>query len=202
MNARESIETTNDGWFRDAISRRAALLRLGGLAAAAAAAGCTPLRIVLHAYPDAFDHERDRTDRVLGAFVRTVIPGAEGSDEALARAFHDSSYPFAPHAAFFASDLCRRAKETAPGRSFDQLEAPARARVVRDGLHADATARRLYRGAIFLAQVATYAAIYDDGGCSLIEFPGENGGYLREEFSYADSGWFLPPGLTADGNLA
>ncbi|HSQ60373.1 MAG TPA: hypothetical protein VLT84_08065 [Acidobacteriota bacterium] len=202
MNLHDDIERRHDEGLQGVISRRDALRRIGLLAAAAGAAGCTPLRIVLRAYPDAFDREGDRTDRVLGAFVRTVVPGAGGDDASLARAFHDPSYPFARHAAFFASDLCARATDIAGARSFDRLDDDRRARVVRDGLGADATTRRIYRGAIFLTQVATYAGIYDDGGSGLIDFPGANGGYLREEISYPGAAAFLPACRTEDGSHA
>jgi hypothetical protein len=132
-----------------------------------------------------------------------VIPGAEGSDRELARAFHDDAYPFAPHAAYFASDLCRRARRNFSGRSIELLEEGEQAAVVRDGLHADGITRRLYRGAIFLAQVATFASIYDDDkGCALIDFPGANAGYLPEEYSYSNAAAYLPAAITPDGNYA
>jgi len=82
------------------------LRRLGVLTAGLAAA-CTPLRIVLHDYPDAFDAEA-ATERALRAFVLTVIPGADAIDASLTRAFHDPDLRFAPYCGFFVSDLCRR----------------------------------------------------------------------------------------------
>jgi len=202
MSTPNDIFRTEDALRIDAITRREALRRMGLLAAAAAAAGCTPLRMALHAYPEAFD-DRERADSALAAFVRTVIPGAEGTDEELSRAFHDRAYPFASHAAFFASDLCRRARRLYSNRAFEYLEEGARAMVVRDGLDADGITRRIYGGAIFLAQVATFAGIYDDdAGCALIDFPGSNAGYLPEEYSYANPEAFLPAAITPDGNYA
>jgi len=202
MNASSDIDLTDASLLREAISRRQALRRMGLLAAAAAMAGCTPLRMALHAYPAAFD-DTACADSALASFVRTVLPGAEGSDRDLARAYHDKAYPFAPHAAYFASDLCRRARRLYANRTFAFLEEGERAMVIRDGLEGDGITRRLYRGAIFLAQVATLAGIYDDDrGCALIDFPGSNAGYLPEEYSYTNPGAFLPAGVTPDGNYA
>ena len=202
MNAPTHIELTDAYLNEEAISRRQALQRMGLLAATAALAGCTPLRMALHAYPDDFE-DAARADRAIAAFVRTVIPGAEGSDRELSRAFHDDAYPFAPHAAYFASDLCRRSRRKFSGRSIEFLEEGERATVVRDRLHADGITRRLYRGAVFLAQVATFASIYDDDkGCALIDFPGANAGYLPEEYSYSNAAAYLPAAITPDGNYA
>ncbi|MGE5176407.1 MAG: hypothetical protein ACM3JJ_08530 [Hyphomicrobiales bacterium] len=179
--------------------RRAGLL-LGG-AAAAAATGCTPVRVLLRDYPDAFDDD-DVADRTLAAFVQTIVPGVEGEPAALTRCFRDEAYPFAPYRGFFAADLCKRAGARFGGARFEALDPKRRARVVEDGLRADALTRKLYEGAIFLTQVATLAGIYDDGGAPVIDFPGANDGFDRAEISYPDPARFLATPATASGNPA
>ena len=159
---------------------------------------CTPLRIITRAYPDDFKHGSDKVERVLRAFVVTVIPGAPANSRDLVRAYVDRAYPFAPYAAFFASDLCDRACERFGHGRFWELELRQRTQVISDGLAADATTRKLYGGAIFLAQVSFYSGIYDDDtGCPLIDFSGR---YRGDAVSYDDPQRFLPDALTRSGN--
>ena len=182
------------------ITRRQLLCR-AGVFAAALATGCTPLRLALHADPEPFRGEGGVTDRALAAFVRSVAPRATGSAEELARVFADPAYPFARYRAFFAADLCRRAQDRFGTNRFDSLTEDARARIIEDGLHGDAVARRLYSGAIFLAQVAVYAGIYDDGrGARAINFDGANHGYAPETLTYPVPAWYLPAASSLDGN--
>ena len=182
------------------MTRRQLLCRAGVLAAALAA-GCTPLRMAFRASPAPFGGEGGAADRVLAAFVRTVAPRATGSTEDLARVFADPAYPFAPYRSFFASDLCRRAEGRFGTNRFDTLTAEARASIVEDGLKDDAVARRLYGGAIFLAQVTTYAGIYDDArGSRAINFDGANGGFSPEALTYPVPEWYLPTASSLDGN--
>lgn len=170
------------------------------LTAAVAASACTPLKILTRSYPEAFERDADLVDRVLRDFVTTVIPGAHAGAPGLVRAFRDPSYPFAPYAAFFAADLSRRTAARFGDGDFHKLTCAQRALVVGDGLAADATTRKVYGGAIYLAQISFYAGIYDDDrGCSLIDFPGR---YRGDEVSYADAATFLPAALTCGGNFA
>lgn len=181
------------------ITRRQLLCRAGVLAAGLAA-GCTPLRMAFRASPGPSRGDGGAAD-VLAAFVRTVAPRAAGSTEDLVRVFADPAYPFAPYRAFFASDLCRRAEGRFGTNRFDSLPVETRARVIEDGLHGDAVARRLYGGAIFLAQVATYAGIYDDArGSRAINFDGANGGFPPEALTYPVPEWYLPAASSIDGN--
>jgi hypothetical protein len=187
--------------MQDPISRRQVLRRLGVIAAGLAAA-CTPVRVLLNAYPEAFDHDPALLDRVLRAFAITVIPGAPADDPDLTRAFTDADYPFAPYAAFFAADLDRRAKArfAAP---FAALQPAARATIVTAGLDADATSRKLYSGAISLVQIAFYAGIYDGKkGCPLIGFEGGYHWHPLAEITHPDPARFLAEALTPDGNAA
>ena len=182
------------------ISRRDVLRTLGLITAGVAVSACTPLRILTRAYPDAFKHDRDKVERVLRAFVITVIPGAPADSRDLVRAYFDRDYPFARYAAFFASDLCRRASERFGHDRFWEFDGRQRTQVISDGLVADGTTRKLYGGAVFLAQVSFYGGIYDDDtGCPLIDFPGR---YRGDAVSYDDAQRFLPGALTHTGNYA
>lgn len=134
-------EATEPGRSRQepdrSVSRREAIRWLGLAAAGIAAAGCTPLRIGLHAWPE----------------------------------------------------------------RFDRLSADDRTAVVHDGLHADGTTRRLYTGAVFPAQVSTYAGIYDaERGCPLIGFEGRYRVRSLDQVTYPSPGRFLAAGATTDGN--
>ncbi|HXF95114.1 MAG TPA: hypothetical protein VNI61_03320 [Gemmatimonadales bacterium] len=182
------------------LGRREALRRLGVLAAGLAV-GCTPLRIVLKTYPDGFDRDLDLGERVLRAFVTAVVPGVPADDPDLVRVFSDPYYPFARYRAFFASDLCRRAEERFGTEAFDRLTLEQRTAVIRDGLGADATTRKLYTGAVFLAQIATYGAIYDDArGQPLIGFEGRYRFRGFADLTYPDPERFLARSLSGDGN--
>jgi len=179
------------------VTRREALRALG-VATISTLAGCTPARIVLGAYPKEFKRDTGLDDRVLVAFVTTVIPGITADNPDLVRAFGDRRFAFARYRGYFASDLCRRARKR-HGGSFQDLELDARTDVIRSALAADGTTRRLYTGAIFLAQVSVYGGIYDDDrGVPFIDYDGRfrPGG----RYSYADPQSFLPPAMTADGN--
>jgi hypothetical protein len=182
------------------VSRREAIRYLGLIGAGMAAGACTPLRIVTHSYPDDFKHDVELVERALRAFVVTVIPGAAPDSPNLTRAHLDRHYLFASYAAFFAADLSKRSGDRFGERAFDQLTIERRTVVIQDGLAGDATTRKLYQGAIYLAQVSFYGGIYDDdAGCPLIDFPGR---YRGVEVSYGDCHRFLPTTLTANGNYA
>src|SRR5207245_11093328 len=99
--------------MQDHISRRQVLKHLG-LIVAGLAAACTPVRVLVNAYPQTFDDDPELVDRVLRAFVAAVIPGAPADDPDLVRAFTDRDYPFAEFAAFFAADLTRPGARRVP----------------------------------------------------------------------------------------
>lgn len=182
------------------VSRRDVIRSLGLMAAGLAAGACAPLRILTRSFPAEFKHRPDVVDRVLRAFVSTVIPGADPDAADLTRAYVDPGYPFARYAEFFASDLARRAHDRFGEHAFDRLTINQRTVVIRDGLAADGTTRKLYQGAIYLAQIAFYGGIYDDdAGCPLIDFPGR---YRGDPVTYADAHQFLPPAQTPGGNYA
>ncbi len=184
------------------ITRRDVLRRLGVLTAGLATA-CTPLRIVLHDYPHSCDEDAGCRDRVLRAFVLTVIPEAEAGDPNLTRAFSDPDLHFAPYRGFFVSDLCRRAAARTGTATFERLSLEERTAAVQEGLQADATTARLYTGAILVAQASYYASIYDDArGCRLIGFDGAYQFHGIEAITYPDPERFLSWPATPDGNWA
>lgn len=182
------------------ISRRDALRHTGVLVAGLAAA-CTPLRIVLHDYPERYESDADLQERVLRAFATTVIPEADPGAPHLTRAFGDPAYPFAAYRAYFASDLSRRGAEQFGEPSFDRLTTAQRTAVIGDGLRADSTTRKLYTGAIYLLQISYYAGIYDAlSGCALIGFEGLYRYRGAEAITYPDPERFLAVARTGDGN--
>ena len=180
------------------IDRRAVLGRLFQLSVALTAAGCTPVRYVLHLYPETFDGT-DAGDRVLAAFAHTVIPGLPWDARAF-RALKDETLPFHRFAGFLAADLDQRAR-----RAFDQdfvsLAPPRRTEVVAQGLGRGGTTGQLYAGAVFLTQLACYAGIYDEaGGCPLIEFHGASGFRGLEATTFRNPERFFAEPATEDGN--
>jgi len=189
-----------DGLFRKGMSRRFFLGQIS-LAAATFAAGCTPVRILIKSYPKKFDKEDQLVDIILRAFVLTVIPGAPVDDENLTRIYSDTFYPFHKYCGFFVSDLSDRSKNLFGNDKFDQLSLKQRTAVIEDGLGADGTTARLYRGAILMAQISFYGGIYDDAkGCPLIDFQGANAGFEEEEMYYPNSSAWLAQEITRNGN--
>lgn len=144
------------------MSRREAVLRLTGALAALGMAGCVPARIVLHLYPDMYHHDDALCRRVFAAFTRTVVPSASADDPNLTRAYVDPAFPLARYRGYFASDLCQRAMRVGGVRTFDRLDAKRRHAVVAAAAADRGMTGRLYRGAIYLTQIALYAGIYDD----------------------------------------
>jgi hypothetical protein len=194
--------TSVTGAAAEPLSRRAAVKRLA-LAAGGLAVGCTPLRIVLRAYPDDFDRDTELLDRVLRAFVTTVVPGVPPDSPNLARIFKDDWVPFARYCSFFASDLCGRSRKMFGTGAFHALSLARRTQVVQNGLAADSTTRKLYDGAIFLAQLSVYAGVYDSQrGCPLIDFEGAYKIVPLKDQTYPNPNDFLAAALTPEGNPA
>jgi hypothetical protein len=194
---RWNVET---GAETGAVSRRQAVRWLG-LLAAGFLAGCTPVRIGAGLYTKAYQPGLGQLDGVLRAFVVTVIPGAPADAPHLTQVFHDAYYGFAPVAPFFAADLTARAGRLYGEGSFDALPPAGRTGVVRSGLGADRTTRKLYNGAVLLAQASFYAGIYDDdAGCALIDFPGRPRAGATREAPYPQPERYLALPTTLDGN--
>jgi hypothetical protein len=181
------------------MERREVVRYLSWLAVTAVAGACTPLRIVTRSFPTEFKTDPDLVAETLRAFTAAVVPGFEPGRSDPARALLDTRYKFAKYAPYFASDLTRRTEQRFPGRDFASLDIEQRTRVITDGLAADATTRKLYRGAIYLTQIALYAGIYDSRGCALIRFEGR---YRGAKVSYTNPDSFLPAPATTRGNAA
>lgn len=179
-------------------TRREALRWLASVAIGVTASACTPLRILTQSFPADFRRDPRLVEHMLLSFVAAVIPGIDSERPAAIRALLDRRYPFARYAAYFASDLESRAQRQF-NEGFDRLTIDQRTAVIAQGLAADGTTRKLYRGAIYLSQLSNYAGFYDDeAGCALIGFRGRFRG--SEAISYADPESFLPRPLTATGN--
>jgi hypothetical protein len=182
------------------ITRRQALSYFGA-AGAMFATACTPVKILLGAYPEVFDDEVDLTDRVLVGFAESVLPGASVSHGELVRPLRDERFPFHSHCAYFASDLCGRAGRLCSSPQFDLLPLEQRCRVVEDGLNSDSITRQLYTGAIFLTQVAFFAGIYDDAaGCAWIDFDGRYRRRRPADLTYPNPEAFLAAEYTSSGH--
>jgi len=164
---------------------------------------CSPVRILLKAYPQKFDDDVELCERILRSFVTTIVPGAPIDDPNLMRIFTDDYYPFHKYCAFFVADLCKRSEDLFEETDFSVLSLAQRSQVVANGLASDATVSRLYRGAILMAQVSFYAGIYDDEkGCPLIDFHGSNFGFTPEEMYYPNNASLLSQAATDNGNYA
>ena len=182
------------------VSRKEFLKQLS-IASAFLFAACSPVRILLKAYSEKFKADAELCERIMRAFVTTIIPGAPVDDPDLVRIYFDEYYPFHQYCAFFVADLSRRCKELFEEENFDGLPLAQRAQVIRQGLAADATVSRLYRGAILMAQVSFYAGVYNDGkGCDLIEFHGANFGFAPDEMYYPNNASMISHAATTNGN--
>ncbi len=184
------------------MSRREALGRLAVVTAGLGWA-CTPLRIAFRLYPEEFDQQPERVERVLRAFVVSVVPGMPEDDDDLVRIYFDRYYPFAKYRNFFVSDLCQRGLEQYGSVAFERLTVAQRTEIIRAGLAHGGVTRRLYTGAVFMAQISCYAGIYDDDrGCPLIDFEGNYRDRLPSGVSFDAPGRYLARAITSDGNPA
>ncbi|MEE8192453.1 MAG: hypothetical protein V3T74_06880 [Gemmatimonadales bacterium] len=183
------------------VTRRRALGWIGSATLALAAGACTPVRIVLKMYPEEFETDPDLVDGVLRAFVTAVVPGMPGDHPNLTRAFYDDYYRLSKYRNFLAADLCERSRSMYGRTEFAELSLEQRTRVIEDGLDRGGVTKRLYVGAVFLAQIATYAGIYDaEEGCPLIGFQGRYDLSELAHVSHPHPERFLPPSRTTDGN--
>jgi hypothetical protein len=158
------------------------------------------VQMVLRIFPRKYCKDNLLKDNILREFVATIIPGSSLTDQNLVKMYDDNFYPFSNYCGYFVYDLARRSKRLFPGMDFRTLVLSEKTKVVQNALSGRELTRRLYKGAILMAQVSFYGAIYNEGsGCSLINFPGNNNGYSKEESSY-DFGFSLFDNeLTTDG---
>jgi len=187
--------------FLDRRVSRLSFLKQLSVILGVAVSGCSPLRIFLKDYPRKCDDDPRLRESTLRSFVTTVIPGAAIDEPNLARIYSDPFYPFHPYCGFFVSDLAARSSDLFGTDEFSRLPPERRTAVIEDGLRADATTARLYRGAVLMAQASYFGGIYDDvKGCALIDFPGANRGFTEREMYYPNASLFLADEATVDGN--
>lgn len=151
-----------------------------------------------------FPHEYFKNDKlkekILRAFVTTIIPGADEKDENLIKMYNDKYYPFNIYCSYFVFDLNRRSQKLFNNKDFFELSLWEKTKVVQNALSGKELSRRLYKGAILMAQVSYYGAVYnEDSGCPLINFPGNNEGYTKEEVTYSFAGYYFDNELSIDG---
>ncbi len=198
--ARYCIRMQNASFFDRRVSRLSFLKQVSVILGLALS-GCSPLRILFKDYPRKFDDDPGLRESTFRSFVATVIPGAAIDEPDLVRIYADPFYPFHPYCGFFASDLSRRSSDLFGTDEFNRLSPEQRTAVIENGLDADATVARLYRGAILMAQASYFGGIYDDAkGCPLIDFHGSNPGFTERQMFYPNASAFLANEATINGN--
>jgi hypothetical protein len=159
------------------------------------------LQMVLKIFPHKYCRNRLLRQRILKAFVSTVIPGADENDENLVSMYEDKYYPLITYCGYFAFDLNRKSKKLFNKKEFINLTLQERTKVIQTALNGRELTKRLYKGAILMAHVSYYGAVYnEERGCPLIDFPGRNNGYTKDEISYTFSSIFFDRELSVDGH--
>ena len=159
------------------------------------------LQMVLKLFPHKYCNDQILKEKLLRAFVTTIIPGADENDKFLINMYEDSYYPFHTYCGYFIFDLDRRSKKLFNKKEFYSLSFKERTSVIQDALLGRELNIRLYKGAILMAQVAYYGAVYsEEEGCKLIDFPGRNKGYEKKEVSYSFASKAFSNELSFDGH--
>lgn len=159
------------------------------------------IQMVLHFFRHKFGNDEKFMEGILKAFVITVIPGADQNDENLIKMYSDKYYPFSIYCEYFIYDLQKRGKKLFGNKDFPDLTLTERTEVVQNALAGNELTSRLYKGAILMAQVSYYGAVYnEERGCPMISFPGKNNGYKTKETTYPFSDEWFDKELTADGH--
>lgn len=190
------MPTTSDR----AVSRRELLRTLAWVTAGLAGSACVPAELVFNASPAPHRRDPNVVEPILRMFVETVVPGTPVDRPGAAGVFFDPFYPLTAHRAWLARDLNDRAMQR-NGQPFDGLPWSSRATIIRDGLSSQGLTRRVYNGAVFLAQVAVYAGLaHPAGACPVIGFEGPSGLLTLADQTYANPHLFLGRTRGADGN--
>ena len=159
------------------------------------------LQMVLKLFPHKYCKNVLLREKILRAFVSTIIPGSDENEENLVNMYEDKFYPFLSYCGYFTFDLNRKSKKLFNNKEFVNLSLKERTSVVQNALNGKELTKRLYKGAILMAHVSYYGAVYDEEqGCPLIEFPGRNNGYSINDISYAFSRIFFDRELSVDGH--
>ncbi len=200
QNRPVSVSRTGSMFNTELVSRRTVVKTMGA-AFLLTMIGCSPVKFIVGAYSKRYEDDRVLADAFLTAFVEAVVPGVDTSDKDFTRMFRDDYYPFVKFRAFFLNDLASRTTDRFHHDRFHKLTIAERTMIIQDGLKADATVQRLYRGAILMAQVSAYTSPYnDERGCALIDFHGSNTGFTPEEMFYASPQTFMAKEITQTGN--
>ena len=159
------------------------------------------IKMVLKIFPHKYCKKNSLKEKFLRAFVTTIIPGANENQDNLVSMYLDSYYPFQTYCGYFVYDLNRRSKKLFNNKEFFNLSEDEKTQVINNALNGRELTRRLYKGAILMAQVSYYGAVYDEErGCPLIDFPGRNNGYNKEEIAYPYSSKLFDKELSLDGH--
>jgi len=158
------------------------------------------VQMILKIFPHKYCKNDNLKEKVLRAFVTTIIPGADEEDKNLIKMYSDKYYPFNMYCGYFVFDLNKRSKKLFSKKDFFELSLREKTKVVQNALSGMELTRRLYKGAILMAQVSYYGAVYnEDRGCPLIYFPGTNEGYSNKEVTYSFAGYYFDRELSIDG---
>lgn len=142
-------------------------------------------QMVLKLFPHRYCNDRTLKERTLRSFVTTVIPEADKDEKFLIKMYEDEYYPFQTYCGYFIFDLNKRSRKLFGRKELFLLSLEERTRVIQKALAGRELTARLYKGAILMAQVSYYGAIYqEEEGCKLIDFPGRNSGYETKEITY------------------
>jgi len=159
------------------------------------------VQMVLGIFPHRFHNDKKLKEKILRGFVITIIPGADPGDENLIKMYTDNYYPFSTYCGYFVYDLQRRSKKLFRNKKFTELSLKEKTEVVQNALSGNELTGRLYKGAILMAQVSYYGAVYnEERGCPMISFPGKNNGYKTEETTYSFSDRWFDKELSPDGH--
>lgn len=158
------------------------------------------IQMILKIFPRKYFENDNLRGKILRAFVTTIIPGADEEDGNLVKMYNDKYYPFNIYCGYFVFDLNRRSKKLFNNKDFFELLLWEKTKVVQNALSGKELTKRLYKGAILMAQVSYYGAVYnEERGCPLIYFPGNNEGYSKEEVTYSFAGYYFDKELSIDG---
>lgn len=159
------------------------------------------LQMVLKLFPHKYCNDQNLKERFLHSFVTTIIPEADENDESLVKMYVDSYYPFHTYCGYFIFDLNKRSKKLFGVKEYNSLSLKERTQVIQNALSGRELTARLYKGAILMAQVAYFGAVYkEEEGCKLIDFPGRNNGYEKEEITYSFASEVFGNELSFDGH--
>lgn len=181
---------------------RRRMMKAGIIAGISMWIGCTPLKIMLKAYPEEYKMNVALVDQILKAFVQTIIPSIDTEEKNLLQVFYDRNFPLDKHRGFLVSDLCKRSQKLFEVHRFPDLDESQRTAVIVSAEQEGGITASIYNGAIILTQVSVYSGMYDDKtGCDLIDFHGPNYGFSPDVKFYKNYENHLSYELTSSGNF-